>query len=74
MPGSVVPQHIEFPEAEQFLEPLNTIYRLVHLSIMDPRRRLLNNALKLFAARGWDAVGVQEIVDASGVTKPTLYH
>jgi len=70
----VVPQHIEFPEAEQFLESLDTIYRLVHLSIMDPRRRLLNNALKLFAARGWDAVGVQEIVDASGVTKPTLYH
>jgi len=58
MPGSVVPQYIEFPEAEQFLEPLNAIYRLVHLSIMDPHRRLLNNALKLFAARGWDAVGV----------------
>ena len=22
----------------------------------------------------WDAVGVQEIVEASGVTRPTLYH
>src|SRR5207253_1398037 len=28
----------------------------------------------LFATRGYDAVGVQEIVEASGVTKPTLYH
>ena len=24
--------------------------------------------------RGYDAVGVQEIVDAAGITKPTLYH
>jgi len=31
-------------------------------------------ALKLFAERGYDAVGVQEIVDAAGITKPSLYH
>jgi TetR/AcrR family transcriptional regulator len=31
-------------------------------------------ALRLFVKRGYDAVGVQEIVDAAGVTKPTLYH
>ncbi len=41
---------------------------------MDNRSVLLNCALELFAARGYDAVGVQEIVDAAGVTKPTLYH
>ena len=41
---------------------------------MDPRHRLLENALELFASRGYDAVGVQEIVEASDVTKPTLYH
>lgn len=35
---------------------------------------LLDQALELFAARGYDAVGVQEIALASGVTKPTLYH
>ena len=35
---------------------------------------ILDCALKLFAARGYDAVGVQEIVDAAGITKPTLYH
>lgn len=41
---------------------------------MDNHARLLKCALELFAARGYDAVGVQEIVDAAGITKPTLYH
>jgi AcrR family transcriptional regulator len=41
---------------------------------MDNRSALLKCALELFAARGYDAVGVQEIVDAVGITKPTLYH
>jgi TetR/AcrR family transcriptional regulator len=38
------------------------------------RDKILQKALALFAARGYDAVGVQEIVEAAGVTKPTLYH
>jgi AcrR family transcriptional regulator len=41
---------------------------------MDNRSKLLESALTLFAARGYDAVGVQEIVEAAGITKPTLYH
>ncbi len=41
---------------------------------MDNRSKLLTCALQLFAARGYDAVGVQEIVETAGVTKPTLYH
>ncbi len=41
---------------------------------MDNRSNIQAEALKLFAARGYDAVGVQEIVEAAGVTKPTLYH
>ncbi len=41
---------------------------------MDNRAKILNYALKLFAARGYEAVGVQEIVEAAGITKPTLYH
>ncbi len=41
---------------------------------MDSRAGILANALRLFAERGYDAVGTQEIVDAAGVTKPTLYH
>jgi AcrR family transcriptional regulator len=41
---------------------------------MDNRHQILQQALTLFAARGYDAVGVQEICEAAGVTKPTLYH
>ncbi len=40
----------------------------------DNRSVILRHALELFAARGYDAVGVQEICDASAITKPTLYH
>lgn len=35
---------------------------------------LLKTAEKLFARKGYDAVGVQEIVETAGVTKPTLYY
>lgn len=48
--------------------------RLRVLGIMDNRANILNCALQLFASKGYDGVGVQEIVDAAGVTKPTLYH
>ena len=41
---------------------------------MDSRSALLHTALLLFASRGYDGVGVQEIASATGVTKPTLYH
>jgi AcrR family transcriptional regulator len=41
---------------------------------MSNRSDILNQALALFAARGYDAVGVQQICTATGVTKPTLYH
>jgi len=41
---------------------------------MDNRENILKIALELFAAAGYDAVGVQEIVDRAEITKPTLYH
>lgn len=41
---------------------------------MDNRTKILETALDLFYAKGYDAVGVQEIAEKSGVTKPTLYH
>ncbi len=41
---------------------------------MDNRSRILDCALELFAARGYDAVGVQEIAEAAEISKPTLYH
>lgn len=41
---------------------------------MDNQTTLIDRALDLFASRGYDGVGVQEICDAAAVTKPTLYH
>lgn len=40
----------------------------------DNRSVILHTALNLFAAHGYDAVGVQQIVAEAGVTKPTLYY
>lgn len=42
--------------------------------MMDNKEKILICALDLFADKGYDAVGVQEIVEQAGITKPTLYH
>jgi AcrR family transcriptional regulator len=44
------------------------------LLAMDNRATILARALELWSDRGYDAVGVQEIVASAGITKPTLYH
>lgn len=41
---------------------------------MDNRTKILSCALQLFSTRGYEAVGVREIVEAAGLSKPTLYH
>jgi TetR/AcrR family transcriptional regulator len=41
---------------------------------MENRTTILLCALKLFASRGYDAVGVQEIANKARITKPTLYY
>lgn len=41
---------------------------------MDNKTKILDSALELFHARGYDSVGVQEIAEKAGVTKPTLYY
>lgn len=41
---------------------------------MDNKMIILRCAKELFYLKGYDAVGVQEIVDRAGVTKPTLYY
>lgn len=43
-------------------------------AIHDNRSLLLARSCKLFSERGYDAVGVQELSTAAGVSKPTLYH
>lgn len=40
----------------------------------DNRTAILQCSLALFAAKGYDAVGVQQIVEEAGIKKPTLYH
>lgn len=41
---------------------------------MENKERIMECALDLFYAKGYDAVGVQEIVEKAGITKPTLYY
>lgn len=38
------------------------------------RDKILACAQRLFYEKGYDCVGVQEIVDAAGITKPTMYY
>lgn len=40
----------------------------------ETRDKILATALSLFAAEGYNAVGVQRVCALSGVTKPTLYY
>lgn len=40
----------------------------------DTEQRLLDAALTLFAARGFAAASVREIIEATGVTRPVLYY
>lgn len=41
---------------------------------MDNREKILSCAFELFCQRGYDAVGIQEICNEAGITKPTMYH
>lgn len=41
---------------------------------MGNKSLIMEAALELFYHKGYDAVGIQEIVDKAGITKPTLYH
>lgn len=56
---------------------LDIVYRLVYIDIMkkdNSRETILECALKLFSAKGYDEVSIGEIVELAGVTKPTLYY
>lgn len=41
---------------------------------MDNRETIMDVALELFYSKGYNAVGVQEIAEKAGITKPTLYY
>jgi len=53
---------------------LDIRYTERYIGWVDSKEEILSRALELFSSRGYDGVGVQEIVEAAGVTKPTLYH
>jgi TetR/AcrR family transcriptional regulator len=38
------------------------------------RNAIMEAALSLFSRRGYESTGIQEVVDAAGITKPTLYY
>lgn len=45
------------------------------LAAPDVRTRILQEATRLFASRGYDGTSIQEIAEAVGITRPTLvYH
>jgi AcrR family transcriptional regulator len=41
---------------------------------LQTRERLLDEALTLFSQSGYAATGIRDILNAAGVTQPTLYH
>ncbi len=43
-------------------------------SMETTKDRIAACALRLFSAHGYDGVGVQELCEAAGITKPSLYH
>lgn len=52
-------------------------YRSVYIIPMtneETKRKLTNLAITLFASRGYNAVGVQEICNTAEISKPTLYY
>lgn len=43
-------------------------------AVPDVRERILQEATRLFARKGYGSTSVRELVEAAGVTKPTLYY
>ncbi|MDF2820838.1 MAG: TetR family transcriptional regulator [Clostridiales bacterium] len=41
---------------------------------MDNKENIINCAIDLFYSKGYNSVGIQELVDKAGITKPTLYY
>ena len=44
------------------------------LSKENSRSRILESALQIFSAKGFEGASVSDIVNQAGVTKPTLYY
>ncbi|MBX2796486.1 MAG: TetR/AcrR family transcriptional regulator [Myxococcales bacterium] len=44
------------------------------MSDPDPKSRILDHALRLFAHNGYGSTSVRQVAEAAGITKPTLYY
>ena len=54
--------------------PSGTYSSFVGVEEVRSSTRILQNALQLFSSKGYEATSVREICEASGLTKPALYH
>ena len=43
-------------------------------NVLDRRDLILSAALKLFAVRGYERTGLQDVARATGITRPAIYH
>ena len=54
------------------------IYRSVYKCNVEEKsgvkQTIMNRALELFSAKGYEGVSVSELTEAAGITKPTLYY
>jgi len=57
---------------------IDIIYRSVYYVVVDEqnsvKRTILDKAIELFSAKGYEGVSVSELTEAAGITKPTLYY
>ena len=67
-------KNAQIPFAELLRQSLTMCTVRYMVILMDSRAGLLRAALTLFATKGYDGAGVQEVAEAAGVAKPTLYH
>ena len=51
-----------------------SVYNMNSTTNDNSRDEILNTAIRLFSQKGYEGVGVQEICDNAGITKPTLYY
>jgi len=60
------------------IQYIDTLYRSVYNIEVDEKsgvkQAILNEALELFSAKGYEGVSVSELTEAAGITKPTLYY
>jgi TetR/AcrR family transcriptional regulator len=76
-PSMPIPFHgtetgLSFPDKTQ--KDFGSQYTNWYAPVMNTKDQMIAAATELFSSEGYEGVGVQRIVDACGVQKPTLYH